>query len=179
MLGAPMSLPLSRVVTFIASALIALVPLLVHANEDEVFELWQGPTPALRTIDTDAKARALSDLKGRVVVLNFWASWCPVCKEEKPVLKTLQKQWEPKGVQFVGINSGDDIAKAKRAVKRDQVEYAQWLDEKEAIGKAWKVDSFPTTIIIDRNGKARYFVSGAIETDDLPEFKKILESLLK
>src|SRR5579871_1204333 len=112
------------------------------------------PAPDFALESLDGKTMRLSDLRGKAVLLNFWATWCGPCKIEMPWFVELQKEYGPQGLQIVGVamddTSKDDIAKF---VKEMGVNYPILLG-KEAVGEQYGgVNVLPTTFFIDREGK--------------------------
>ncbi|MXY43502.1 MAG: TlpA family protein disulfide reductase, partial [Dehalococcoidia bacterium] len=132
---------------------------------------WRGPTPAptprtiLSTSSTDAEAAPdfevetfdgetlrLSDLNGKVVVLNFWASWCPPCRWEMPFFETMWQEYRDQGVVFVGIAMSDTLENVKAFAEESGVTYPVGLDTTTEIARAYEVLSLPTTFFIGKDG---------------------------
>jgi cytochrome c biogenesis protein CcmG/thiol:disulfide interchange protein DsbE len=112
------------------------------------------PAPDFNLKDADGKAVKLSDYKGKVVLLNFWATWCGPCKIEMPWFVELQKEYGPQGLQIVGV-AMDDASKDEitKFVKEMGVNYTILLG-KESVGQEYGgVNVLPTTFFIDRDGK--------------------------
>jgi peroxiredoxin len=126
------------------------------------------PAPDFTLKTLDGKMLTLSDLRGKTVVLNFWATWCPPCKVELPWFVDLQKQYGPQGLQIVGI-SEDDGGKEKVAqfVKEMGVNYTIAVDDDSVSGKYGDVEDLPTTFYIDRNGKIVEYAMGLLDRDEI------------
>ena len=125
-----------------------------------------APDFTLTTID--GKTLRLSDLRGKAVVLNFWATWCPPCKVELPWFVDYQKQYAAQGLQIVGI-SEDEGPKDKVAqfVKEMGVNYTVAIDDNSVAEKYGDVEDLPTTFYIDRNGKIVEFAMGLADRSEI------------
>jgi peroxiredoxin len=131
-----------------------------------------APDFTLKTLD--GKTLKLSDLRGKAVVLNFWATWCPPCKVELPWFVDLQKQYGPQGLQVVGI-SEDEGGKDKVAafVKEMGVNYTIAVDDNSVSEKYGDVEDLPTTFYIDRDGKIVQFAMGLVDRSEIEEKMKV------
>ncbi len=109
----------------------------------------------------------LSELKGRIVMLNFWATWCGPCAEEIPHLNELHKSLDPYDFELLGINLDEDQSKAMHLAKKLDVNFPVLFDTEKDVSRSFDIKAMPTTIIIDRAGKIRHvnrgFKKGYIE----------------
>lgn len=114
-----------------------------------------APDITLNTID--GKPFALKDLRGRYVVLDFWASWCPDCRKDSPFIMQLYKKFGAKGVAFVGVSFDKNIESWKNGVAKLGIEYTQVSDLKQMrespVAKAYHIGWIPTVYVIDPQGK--------------------------
>ena len=94
----------------------------------------------------------LSELRGQLVVLNFWASWCPPCRWEMPAFERMYQHYRDRGVAFVGVAVSDFTRPAKAFVAKTGTTYPVGLDATGEIARAYRVTSMPTTIFIDSQG---------------------------
>lgn len=118
---------------------------------------------------------ALKELRGRVVVINFWASWCAPCRTEAPTLERVWREYQGEDVMFVGI-SFKDVDKAARAFVQDfGITYANGVDSRGAIAKAYGVHAVPETFFVTRDGRIRLRHIGPIQEDKL---RAVLDELL-
>lgn len=111
--------------------------------------------PDFELKDLDGRTVRLADLRGKAVLLNFWATWCPPCKEEIPWFVDLQKQYGPQGLQIVGVNMDDNAGRdaiAKFAAEM-KIDYPILLGNDKVADAYGGVDSLPTTFYIGRDGK--------------------------
>ena len=100
----------------------------------------------------DGETLKLSDLNGKVVVLNFWASWCPPCRWEMPFFETMWQEYRDQGVVFVGIAMSDTLENVKAFAEEASVTYPVALDTTTEIARAYEVLSLPTTYFIGKDG---------------------------
>ena len=115
----------------------------------------QAPDFKMKTID--GKTFQLSKLKGRTVVLDFWASWCPDCRKDAPEVVRMQQEYGPQGVEFVGVSMDTDVEAWRKACEKYGISYTQVSELKKFketdIAKAYGVRWIPSMVVIDRDGK--------------------------
>lgn len=102
--------------------------------------------------DLNGKPWTLKDLKGKVVMLNFWATWCPPCRKEMPDLEELYKQFEPQGLVILGI-SDDDPEKVREFAQKQGTTYPVLLDPGSKVNELLHINGIPKTFVYDREGK--------------------------
>ena len=128
------------------------------------------PLPALSGTTLDGRALDVASYRGKVVVLNFWASWCPPCREEAPALLEVAAQTAELGVQFVGVNVKNDKAEAVAFERKAQVTYPSLHDQPgELLLRFRRIvpQTPPTTLIVDREGRIAGFFAGGVRISDL------------
>ncbi|MBI2238985.1 MAG: TlpA family protein disulfide reductase [Actinobacteria bacterium] len=106
---------------------------------------------------------ALDDFAGRVIVLNFWASWCGPCRAEAPELERTWEAYREEGVQFLGIDYRDDRAAAQAFQREFGITYPSVYDPGGALAFDYGLLGVPTTFVIDRDGLVRYRFTGRID----------------
>ena len=118
----------------------------------------------------------LSDRRGKVVLVNFWATWCPPCREETPGLVRLYRDYQPKGVEVVGISMDDDPHQAVPPfLRKFDIPYPT-LVPNSSFGLTSQIESLPTTLLIDRQGRVAKVYVGELPQQ---EVKDALDELLK
>ena len=103
--------------------------------------------------DVKGKSITLSSLKGKVVLIDFWASWCGPCRRTVPDLKKAYSKFQTKGFEIYGISLDDDAGNWKQAIKDDAVKWIHVNDAKGEIAGAWNINYIPNTFLIDKSGK--------------------------
>jgi thiol-disulfide isomerase/thioredoxin len=133
--------------------------------------------PALALKDLRGRNRRLSDYKGKVVLLNFWATWCPPCRAEMPDLIKMQRQYRKLGLQVIGITyPPQTIGEVRQFIRKLRVNYPIALGTKETKTLFDESETLPVTIVIDRQGNVHDRIKGIL----LPEeFEQKIKPLLK
>jgi peroxiredoxin len=121
--------------------------------------------------------RALSDLKGSVVFLNFWATWCPPCREEMPAMETLYRRLGKMGLEFLAVDIGEQQKAVEAFIKEGDLSFPVALDDSGRVSEVYGIRSIPTTFIIDRDGSIIAAVVGGRKWDD-PKAIAAFEALL-
>ena len=119
-------------------------------------------TPALDAVDLQGKTWNTTELLGKVVVLNFWATWCAPCKDELPTLQTLHDISDSQTVVLT-INVREPAARAARYMQNTGMTFPVISDAKGELAKRWGVTVYPTTILIAPNGQARWRIMGDVD----------------
>ncbi|MEN3334667.1 MAG: hypothetical protein V7641_4032, partial [Blastocatellia bacterium] len=133
-------------------------------------------SPAFALKDLNGRTVRLSDFKGKVVLLNFWATWCAPCRAEMPDLVKLQNEYRSKGLQVVGMTYPDySRAAVGHIARRLKLNYPILLGTRKLAGQYGVGEVMPTTIVIDRQGRIRARILGILEPD---EFEQNVKPLL-
>lgn len=119
----------------------------------------------------DGSTVTLSDLRGKPVMVNFWATWCPPCKEEMPTMEAAYKKAKDQGIVFLGVDIKEDPALVEKFVKENGYSWTFLLDQDGAAGRHYQITGIPETFFIDRTGLVQARVIG-------PMTPTVLESRL-
>jgi thiol-disulfide isomerase/thioredoxin len=135
----------------------------------------KAPPVVLR--DLRGRAVRLSDYRGKVVLLNFWATWCPPCRAEMPDLVKMQREYRGRGLQVIGVTyPPETLREVRRFTRRLGINYPVALGTKETKALFDEGETLPLTIVIDREGNIRDRIEGIL----LPEeFEQKIKPLLK
>jgi len=141
---------------------------------------WKGPSaaPPLALRDLDGREHRLADYRGKVVVINFWATWCEPCREEMPSLQRLADHMAGRPFVLLGVDMADSEPRVRAFLQQTPVRFPLLLDRDSAVAKAWKVKLLPTTLIIDQAQRIRHAAYGELVWDSA-EIKAAIEQLLK
>jgi len=120
--------------------------------------------------DLNGRPWTLKDLKGKVVLLNFWATWCPPCRKEMPDLESLYQQFEAQGLLVLGV-SDDDPDKVREFVQKQGTTYPVLLDPGSRVNHLLQIEGIPKTFVFDREGK---IVSQSIDMRTKSQFLVML-----
>lgn len=108
----------------------------------------------------DHQAISNASLRGKVVLLDFWGTWCPPCRESVPTLRDLNKKYSGKAFQLVGFSSDNDEDVWKTFIQAQHMDWPDYLDASDEVQRAFKIESFPTFIVLDKDGVIRFRQSG-------------------
>jgi thiol-disulfide isomerase/thioredoxin len=114
-----------------------------------------SPAPAFSLPARGGSTIDLSQFKGQVVMINFWASWCVPCRQEMPLLETIYKKYKPLGFTLIGVNVEPDQKDAEGFLKQTPVSFPVLFDAKSQVSSLYNVQVMPTTVFIDRKGNVR------------------------
>jgi peroxiredoxin len=119
-----------------------------------------GPAPDFTLKSNQGENIKLSELRGQVVMINFWASWCGPCRQEMPLLDQLYQRYRPMGFTLLGVNVEEDSSAADKVLKEIPVTFPVLYDKKNQVSENYQVRAMPSTVLIDRDGKVRYLHEG-------------------
>lgn len=125
--------------------------------------------------DLDGNPIRLADLRGKVVWLNFWASWCPPCQSETPILRTMDERYRDRGLVLIGVQVQQTVADGQRYAQTYDLAYRIGADLSGDVFRAYKVFALPTQFFIDGNGVIRSVVNGPL---DETTASRIIDTLL-
>jgi peroxiredoxin len=137
-----------------------------------------GPAPAFSLTDLTGQPETLSQYKGQVVMVNFWATWCGPCQQEMPLLDQMYKKYKPAGFTLIGVNVDKEAPPVKELMARKPVSFPVLLDPANQVSKAYHVDEMPSSVIVDRKGQIRYIHRG-YKPGDENEYQDRIRQLIR
>ena len=127
-----------------------------------------APVPAYRAIDLQRDSVSLAALRGRVVLLNVWATWCHPCRDEIPELRAVHARYRDRGLELVGVSVDVDGAdeQIRQFMKEFDMTYPVWLDPEERVSTQFLIVGVPATFVIDKGGVLRWRKTGPVLPGD-------------
>lgn len=119
-----------------------------------------GPAPDFTLQSRDGASVSLSELRGEVVLINFWASWCGPCRQEMPLLEALYQRYAALGFTMLGVNTDEDPANAEQMLADHPVSFPILYDSGNEVTRLYDVIAMPSTVLVDRTGNIRYLHKG-------------------
>jgi peroxiredoxin len=135
----------------------------------------QAPDFALKS--STGENMRLSEYRGDVVMINFWATWCGPCRQEMPLLDELYNRYQRVGFNLLGVNIDDDSRRAMQMVDELGVSFPVLFDARKEVSKLYQVDAMPVTVLVDREGNVRHVHHGykpGYEEKYLDEIRSLL-----
>lgn len=151
--------------------------LLASAHAQELKPWKAGATPPLALKDLNGKTHKLEDYRGKAVMVQFWATWCPPCLKEMPAMQRLEKKMAGKPFAILAVNMGETEKDVREFASKMKIDFAVLLDEEGKGVGDWKVFVAPSTFLLDAHGKVRYTLQGGAEWDE-PEYVKAITGLM-
>lgn len=133
----------------------------------------RSTAPEFELMDLEDKIHRLADYKGKPIVINFWATWCPPCRKELPSMNRAWKQLKEEGVEMIAINIGEDEADVFAFKDEHPIDFQVLLDQQSESLESWRVKGLPTTYIVSPKGVVAYSAIGPREWDN----KQILDKI--
>lgn len=159
--------------------LVMLITTLSHADSQGLTPYSNSiQPPAFKLQDTQGNTVALSDYHGTVLIINFWATWCPPCIKEMPSLQRAWEQLKQEGIQVVAINAGESKEEIVKYTRQQALGFPLLLDPDMSVATAWSVKGLPTSYVLDPSGRTVFRVIGELQWDD-PAVAQQIRSLLK
>jgi len=159
---------------FRALLLGALIALPTPAVSSELKEWSGGPPPALDLTGLDGRRYRLEDLRGKVVLVNFWATWCVPCRDEMPSIERLERRLAGRPFVALVVNLDEPEARIRKFVSQTRLNLAVLLDPGRKAARAWNARILPASFIVAPGGAVRYSVVGEIDWADEGTVKRIV-----
>ena len=153
-------------------AVAAIIGSAAHAGE------MKQPAPDFTLKNNSGKNIKLSELRGQVVLLNFWATWCGPCRQEMPLLGKIHEKYKGIGFTVLAVNVEEDSKPAISMINKTNIKLPVLFDNENKVSKLYKVSAMPTTVIIDRDGNMRYLHEG-YKPGDEEKYKEWVKKLLQ
>jgi peroxiredoxin len=156
------------ILPILAAALLAAPLSATWAKEDQTLTPIpeRPPAPAFALKDADGHPQRLADYLGKPVILNFWATWCPPCREEMPAMQRAYQTLAAEGIAVLAINVGDDAQGIGEFLEETPVDFPLPMDPDSKVAQSYPLKGLPTTYVIDPQGRLVYSAEGEREWDD-------------
>ena len=141
-------------------------------------EKISGKAPDFTLPSNQGVNMRLNEMKGTVVMINFWASWCGPCRQEMPILEELYGRYSQAGFTILGVNVEPDSKKADEMLEDIKISFPVLYDRESVVSELYQLDSMPSTVIIDRGGNVRFHHRG-YKSGDENEYRNIIKELIR
>ena len=136
-----------------------------------------GATPPLVLQDLHGRTHRLADYRGKVVLVNFWATWCEPCRDEMPSIERLRQSLAGKPFEVLAVNIGEPLGRIERFLEKMPLGFPVLLDRDSGAAKAWKARVVPATFLVGPDGRIRYVHYGELDWSSEPVRKRVAELL--
>jgi thiol-disulfide isomerase/thioredoxin len=136
-----------------------------------------GATPPLVLQDLNGRTHRLADYRGKVVLVNFWATWCEPCRDEMPSIERLRQFLAGKPFEVLAVNIGEPLGRIERFLEKMPLGFPVLLDRDSGAAKAWKARVVPATFLVGPDGRIRYVHYGELDWSSEPVRKRVAELL--
>lgn len=157
--------------------LFVVIAVLLASNNVSAVEL-EDTVPDFTLKSMNGENLRLEEYRGKVVLINFWASWCGPCRQEMPILQKIHDRYEPLGFTVLGVNVDEKQEKARRIVERLDVDFPLLLDTDQLVSEAYDVNAMPYSVLVGRDGKINYIHRG-YKPGDENQYVNRLKQLLR
>lgn len=157
--------------------ILSLFFITAYAADADLHAVAPYPAKALALPDMNGKKFDLASYRGRVVLVNFWATYCPPCLKEMPSMERLQKRMAGKPFAILSVNVGEQNSDVQAFLKRVPVTFPILMDREASRLKAWKAFALPSSFVVDAQGRVRYVMFGGTEWDEPDALGKLMALL--
>ena len=179
-----------RIINVLTVVFVAYIVYAISVNSNNIADnnlKQDGSTSTTQSVDPstltlqmlDGSTKKLSELKGKVVVLDFWASWCGPCRMSVPEMNEVADSYAGKDVVVIGVNCDRDKSSAEKGVQDFGMKYPVAWDEGNSIQQCFGVDAYPTVIILDKNNKQAGVTQGYIANGTAKTIRQHIDKLLQ
>ena len=123
--------------------------------------------PDFELVNFNGEPIRLSDMRGQIVIINFWGSWCPPCRAEAPDLEDIYRAYRDRGVEMIGVNWLDTDRSARAFMAEFDLTYLNGPDIGETVARRYNIQGAPENFVVDRDGTVVYSVPGPVTYEDL------------
>jgi peroxiredoxin len=128
---------------------------------------WSGgPRPALELKDLDGRVHRLADFRGRVTLINFWATWCVPCRDEMPSIQGLKEKLAGRPFAVLAVNLDEPESRIRKFLSQTKVDFTVLLDPERKAAKAWDARILPASFVVGPDGRIRYTVTGDLDWEN-------------
>lgn len=163
-------------ITVVANCMVLAMVLLFSGTVNAKSVNQKAPEIALP--DKSGKTVKLSDFRGQVVMVNFWASWCQPCRTEMPLIEKIYQRYKKLGVTVLGVNVDEDPKKGMKMLKETPVSFPVVYDSKNTVIEKYKVQAMPSTYMVDAKGNIREVHRG-YKAGDEKDYENYIRKLLR
>jgi thiol-disulfide isomerase/thioredoxin len=142
----------------------------------QALNTWRGgATPALELADLNGQKHRLADYRGKVVLINFWATWCEPCRDEMPSMQRLKNRFADRPFIVLAVNVGESEVRIDDFLQKLPLDFTILRDHSSAAMKAWRVKALPASFVVGQDGRVRYSHIGELNWDD----EKLINTLTR
>ncbi|MDA1075784.1 MAG: TlpA disulfide reductase family protein [Proteobacteria bacterium] len=164
------------VVWLFLKSLLALVMIFVAWPAGAVDLQQDAPDFTLKRLD--GENLRLDEMKGQVVLINFWASWCGPCRQEMPILDRLHERYKDAGFAVLGVNVEGETGPAQDIVDKTKVTFPVLIDTDQNVSERYDLQAMPSTVVVDRDGVVRYIHRG-YKPGDEAKYIDVVKQLIR
>jgi thiol-disulfide isomerase/thioredoxin len=152
------------VLSFLQMALLCLTVLAATPSGAADLKPWSGgPTPGLELRELDGPGHRLADYRGKVVLVNFWATWCVPCRDEMPSIQRLKEKLAGRPFEVLAVNLDEPEARVRKFLTQMKVDFTVLLDPGKKAARAWEARILPASFVIGPDGRIRYTLMGDLD----------------
>jgi thiol-disulfide isomerase/thioredoxin len=165
-------------ISILRMALLCLTVLGAVPSDAADLKPWSGgPTPGLELRELDGRGHRLADYRGKVVLVNFWATWCVPCRDEMPSIQRLKERLAGKPFVVLAVNLDEPEVRVRKFLSQMKVDFTILLDPEKKAARAWKARILPASFVIGPEGRIRYSLVGELDWDHDHVVSRVAELL--